>query len=113
MTHDELRELFENFTISAFRYEGLPEYETSDQDKEVVKSWKEGGKPPEYISHTPWQEKVRRLTSAGKKMQRVRVLRLPLTDYLSMSVEWWYPLNIAAGEETFGIDGEKSIDWPE
>jgi hypothetical protein len=42
---------------------------------------------------------VRQATTAGKSMQRVRVVRQPLSDYVRMEFEWGYPDNIAAGED--------------
>lgn len=102
---DEFNELFETFEHSLFRLEELPEYRTGGED-EPLRLWRAHAEPPASIKNTPWQQDLRKWKAQHKKMQRVRVLKAPLTDYVRMSIEWWYPLNIEAGEETLALDAD-------
>lgn len=106
MTNDEFSQLFESFQHSLFRFEQLPEYSTGVED-EPLQRWRAHEDPPADIADTPWQSELRQWRFEGKTMQRVRAMASPMTDYLRMGVEWWYPHNIEAGEETFGLDVAK------
>lgn len=94
MTIDDL---FATFTVSAFRLETLQHYDVKD-DGPRRRAFREGRPLPPRPGKTESMRIVRRATAAGKRVQRVHVVDLPLSEYLEyeMSV---YPENIAAGED--------------
>jgi hypothetical protein len=108
VTPAELGKLFETFAASAFRLETLAAYNVPEE-AESLRCWREGKSPPLWQKDREWLAMVRQATAAGKSMQRVRVVRQPLSDYVRMELEWGYPDNIANGEDIrileLGTDG--------
>ena len=96
-------ELWSTFQRSAFRLETLPEYRVPD----------EVGRQELYLSGAPmpagynadWHADIRSWAAQGKVLQRVRVVRPPLTDYQRRQFDWGYPGNLQAGEDTRVLDG--------
>jgi Family of unknown function (DUF6879) len=94
----ELGVLLQNFRLSAFRLETLARY-TVPQEEEWFAEWRQTGKLPELTpDNDPWLRLVRDHCTAGKKMQRVRVVSSPLTDYERFELSL-FPPSVAAGEE--------------
>jgi hypothetical protein len=97
MTPDELGRLFQRCASSAFRLECLPAYDvTEDAERDAYRRWLAGEElpPPQRA----WPELVALAVAAGKRMQRVRVIR-QMTDYIRFELHWGYPANVAAGED--------------
>ena len=98
MTPDDLGRLFKTFRRTAFRLETLPAY-AIDEEAESLRAWRAGGPRPAWQEDREWCRLVADATAAGKFMQRVRVVRRPLSDYIRLEFDWGYPDNIAAGED--------------
>jgi hypothetical protein len=98
VTPAELGRLFETFTSVAFRLEVLSAYNVPEE-AESLRCWREGKPAPAWQKEREWLAMVREAATAGKRMQRVRVVRQPLSDYVRMEFDWGYPDNVAAGED--------------
>jgi hypothetical protein len=99
----DLGQLFESFTVSAFRLETLPEY-LVPQDVEWLRLFRQGSpRPPERDSR-PWLQTVRDANARGARMQRVRTVETPLTEYQRFQFSWGYPENMEAGEQISILD---------
>jgi hypothetical protein len=94
----DLGRLFATFSSVAFRLETLASYNVPEE-AESIRYWREGRPPPSWQKDREWLRMVADATAAGKTMQRVRVVRRPLSDYVRMEFEWGYPDNIAIGED--------------
>jgi hypothetical protein len=94
----ELGRLFETFTSVAFRLEVLAAYNVPEE-AESMRLWREGKPAPAWQKEREWLAMVREATTAGKSMQRVRVVRQPLSDYVRMEFAWGYPDNVRHGED--------------
>jgi hypothetical protein len=82
MKPEEFNELFDTFRSSAFRMETRQEY-VIEEDREAIADWREGRARPAYSVRTsPWAARLATSSIAGKLWQRVRVVELPLTDYV-------------------------------
>jgi hypothetical protein len=102
MTPEELGRLFHRCTSSAFRLECLPAYDvTEDAERDAYRRWLAGEQlpPPQRA----WPELVASAVAAGKRMQRVRVIR-QMTDYIRFEMQWGYPANVTAGEDIRILD---------
>lgn len=96
---NEFGRLFESFKRDAFRFETLDVYDVEDEKEEFEKFLAGEPMPPEW-SENPW---VLAITSRGKSIARVHVLRSPLTDYLRYELAAYWG-NAAAGEAVGIID---------
>ena len=74
-----LSELFENFESSAFRLEGLPVYVIPEEREALHYYQKHQSVPAEFNSD--WAAFVKEKISAGKVIQRLRLLSNNLTQY--------------------------------
>jgi hypothetical protein len=99
LTGEEFGALFERFERTAFRLETLAVYDV-EEEREEFAAFLAGEPMPADWDDNPW---VRAITGAGKALERVHVLRSPLTDYLRYELAA-YPGNIAAGESIGIID---------
>jgi hypothetical protein len=103
MTPAELGELFNTFTASAFRLETLPEYRVP-QDVESLQQFRAGQPPPDSRRDRPWLTTVRNANARGARMQRVRMVQTPLTEYQRFQFTWGYVENSDAGEDIAILD---------
>lgn len=91
----DFAELFRTFEHTAFRLETRPFY-TAPVEAEPFAQFLAGG-PVDLDWFQPWLKTVRAVVEQGKRMERVRIIDDPLTDYqrfeMSMSQH-----NVAAGE---------------
>jgi len=85
-----------NFQRSAFRLETLPAYSVP-QEVEMLAAFKRGEDVRLPKDH-PWLKKVRQHTRDGKRMERVRLVSYPLSDYLRFELSM-YPQCVEAGEQ--------------
>lgn len=95
MPEKELDELFDGFRHSLFRLETLDHY-LVETDKDRLDAFLRGEPKPQV--HRPWLDYVRQLRSQGKRLDRVHVVTLPLSDYLNYEISWGYVDNSVAGE---------------
>jgi hypothetical protein len=103
----DLGRLFETFTASAFRLECLPAYQVP-QDVQWLRRFRAGEARPQARDNRPWLQTVRNAKARGARMQRVRAVATPLTEYQRFQFSWGYPENEGAGEEIYILD-----HWPE
>ncbi len=99
-------ELWSTFRRSAFRLETLPWYRMPDDAGELERYLSGATLPAGY--NTDWHADIQGWAADGKILQRVRVVRPPLTDYERFEFDWAYPGNLAAGEDTRMLDGAKA-----
>ena len=86
----------ENFKESAFRLERCPSY-NMPEEAEMLAAFKRGEKVQLPEGH-PWPQLVKGHCSAGKVMQRARVVSRPPTEYERFELSL-YPHSIEAGEQ--------------
>lgn len=94
------------FRHSAFRLETLPEYRVPHEAGERERYL--AGEPIPEGYNAAWHTTIRKNAAAGATMQRVRVVRPPLTDYQRRQFDWGYPGNLQAGEDTRVLDGARA-----
>ncbi|MEO3862581.1 DUF6879 family protein [Acrocarpospora sp. B8E8] len=93
---DEFENLFRSFHRTAFHLELEDTYNTSDERGPFDRFLK--GESDDFEWHRPWLDLVREVSDSGRRIERVRIVSSPYTDYTrwGMAVA---PLNIAAGED--------------
>jgi hypothetical protein len=98
LTPEDFNVLFGQFRHYAFRLEVQPTYK-ADYEQEALNDFLRGEpRPaPEYDYYAPWLASVREVTAEGRRIERVRVLQEPPTDYQRFEL-WMARYNIAAGE---------------
>lgn len=94
----EFAELLRSFDHTAFRLELQREYR-EPEEAETLARFQAGDPqdPTEVPMLRAWYDQVRALTSAGRRIERVRVHEDPPTDYQRWE-RWIGRWNIAAGE---------------
>ncbi|SRR5712691_9037025 len=92
-----LDDLFATFAASAFRLETLQNYEVRDDDPRR-RAFREGRPLPPRPGKTESIRMVSQAAAAGKRVHRVHVVDLPLSEYLRYEMAV-YPENIASGED--------------
>jgi hypothetical protein len=79
---DEFGALFDRFRSSAFRMETRQAY-VVEEDQAAIEGWRAGRARPEYSVRTsPWAARLAATSIAGKSWRRVRVVELPLSEYV-------------------------------
>jgi hypothetical protein len=99
MNPEEFGQLFSTFARSAFRLETLSRYTVPEEAERFALFLGGAPNPGPDEGLRGWQELIRTHVSNGRSMQRVHVIRGPLTDYLRFEIEWGYRDNAAAGED--------------
>jgi len=100
---EDFGRLFESFALSAFRLETLPAYNVP-QDAESLAAFRAGHERPQARDNRPWLTTTRNAIARGARMQRVRVVQTPLTEYQRFQFSWGYVENSQAGEEIAILD---------
>ena len=96
---------FNKFTKYAFRLELLQKYDV-DEEKESLNEFLKTGKVLENKSNRDWANIIKNSLKRGAKMERVHIIKTPLSDYLKYEIEA-YKLNIKAGEKiSFVLKGD-------
>ncbi len=90
-------DLFATFRESAFRLETLQHYVLAE-DEPRRRAFKEGRPLPPRPGKTESMQMVRDAVAAGKRVHRVHLVDLPLSDYVRYELAV-YPENIEAGED--------------
>lgn len=102
----DLDDPWRTFQHSAFRLETLPEYRVPREAGELERYL--AGKPMRADYNSAWHATIRKKAESGAFMQRVRIVRPPLTDYQRRQFDWGYPGNLQAGEDTRVLDGQRA-----
>lgn len=98
----------QNFQASAFRLETRPVYSVP-QETELLAAFRRDGSLPDMADH-PWVKRVREHCGAGRRMERVRVVSRPMTEYERFEVSL-YPHSHSAGEVIRLVDrGSVEVD---
>src|SRR5215470_14985615 len=92
-----LTDLFQSFRESAFRLETLQHYVLAE-DEPRRQAFREGRPLPARPGKTESMRMVREAVAAGKRVHRVHVVDLPLSDYIRYELAV-YPENVAVGED--------------
>ena len=93
---------FRDFVRSAFRLELHPVY-TMPGEVDELRRFKAGEQPPADY-HYGWLDTMAEARRVGKTVQRVRVVRRPLTDYIRYEFAWGFVYNVEAGEDIRVLD---------
>lgn len=98
MTPEDFASCFDRFQSTAFRLETLQRY-TVEEDAAHIAAWRAGQARPDYSVRTsPWAARLATTTIAGKSWCRVRVVELPLSEYVRWEAAA-YPESAVLGEE--------------
>jgi hypothetical protein len=92
-----LTDLFQSFRESAFRLETL-QYYVLAEDEPRRQAFREGRPLPARPGKTESMRMVREAVAAGKRVHRVHVVDLPLSDYIRYELAV-YSENVAVGED--------------
>lgn len=107
----EFGALFDSYAHSVFRLETLQIYR-GQRDLDLLDQFlADKPRPPDPIKDR-WTSMIVSNVQAGKAVQRVHVVREPLTDYLRFELTWGYELNAAAGEDVRIIALVQHDAWP-
>lgn len=87
--------LFEGFTKSAYRLEGLQTYDATGEEEAFARFLADGSYD---LDLSWWTSMAKGHVEAGHKMTRVRVIVEPLSDYTRFELAG-YPQMAAAGDE--------------
>lgn len=93
---------FRDFQRSAFRLELHPVYTMAGEADELRRFLDGEVPPPDY--RYGWLDTMTAARAAGKTVQRVRVLRQPLSDYIRYEFAWGFAYNVPAGEDIRVLD---------
>lgn len=103
----EFGALFERYEHTAFRLETRDRY-NEPYTAEALRRYL-AGEPIDYSEREPWGDKVRAAVARGKRMERVRVVTEPLTDYVRYSMHI-ARLNNEAGEDIRYLPRARAAD---
>jgi len=93
-----LAECFDQFQVSAFRLETLPQYADPAEEERIV-AFRAGRPLPERSARTsPWLRRVARTSAGGKHWSRIHVVDVPLCEYTRFELVT-YTEAAAAGED--------------
>lgn len=98
LTADDFNSLFRHFTHTAFRLETQPVY-TVAEERSSFQRFLAGDLHSlrDYPPFAAWLDQVQNLTKEGKRVERVRIMDEPPTDYQRWEM-WGGQSNTAAGE---------------
>ena len=90
---------------SVFRLEAIPVYKVPE-DLILFEKWKQGRLELDARSKE-WLKNLKKTSQRGVKIQRVRVVPLPLSDYIRYEIDFWKN-SVKCGEEILSL---KSKDY--
>ena len=112
---EDFVDLFRTFQHTAFRLEVRTAYGVPDEDEPYRRFL--AGEDPGLDWFQPWLTLMRQETAAGKRVERVRLIDDPPSDYLRFEL-WGTPYNLDAGEDIRYLDrgnadrlGLPEYDW--
>lgn len=94
-------DLFRRFEFTAYRLEVRTAYAVPDEDEGYARFL--AGQDPGLDWFEPWLNLMREQTGLGKRIERVRLIDDPPSDYLRFEL-WGTPHNLAAGEDIRYLD---------
>ena len=96
----QFRALFDDFAHTAWRLEARDNYTEPGEDEplERFRAGERADSPWTIEWFRSWAEAVQRWTGEGKRMERVRVVTEPLTEYIQWELDL-AQLNTTAGED--------------
>ncbi|WP_113701842.1 DUF6879 family protein [Nonomuraea lactucae] len=103
----EFGALWDTFQHTAFKFEFRDRYDVPSEHESLRKFL--AGQPDPERATRPWLAKMRGSTGEGKRVERVRVVSEPHSDY----VRWLLagtPLNAAAGEDIRYLARPRAVD---
>jgi hypothetical protein len=98
MEAEEFAKLFERFERSAFRVEARDQYDVAEEREELARFLAGKELPPGSPGSRAWLAFITANMSAGRVVERVRIVSEPLTDYTRYEFAA-YRRNIGAGEQ--------------
>lgn len=115
LTADDFNSLFRYFTRTAFRLETQPVY-TVAEEQDSFEQFLTGSPQPveQFPLFLAWLEQIRKLTDEGKRVERVRIMEEPPTDYQRWEL-WSEQYTASAGEHIGYLPRStaRSIDLPD
>ena len=108
---DDFIDLFRRFDHTAFRLEVRRSYGIVEEDEPYQRFL--AGEDPGLDWFQTWLTLMRQVTSAGKRVERVRLIDEPPSDYLRFEL-WGTPYNLDAGEDIRYLSHEagEKLDLP-
>jgi hypothetical protein len=94
--------LFQSFKERAFRLETLDLYSVQEE-AENYRRFLKGDRPP-ASNNEEWCQLIKGNVTAGKVMERIHVVSVPLTPYVKFEIDWGYVHSRAAGEQIRMLD---------
>lgn len=95
MTEEQFFELFHVFEHTAYRLEVRESY--AGVDDMAFREFQSGALPS-LSSYEPWMRDIREQTASGKRVERVRVVSEPWSDYTRFGL-WAARFTVDAGED--------------
>lgn len=112
LSREDLSALFQGFRRSAFRMETHQTYTMPGEAGEVRDFLAGRPMPPDF--NAGWHATIRANVTAGKTIQRLKIVRRPFTDYTRFLFAWALPGNVAAGEDYRILDvTDRPADIPD
>ncbi len=110
LTGDDFNNLFGYFTDTAFRLEVQPVY-TVAEERQSFEEFLAGEPRPvtEFAFYATWLDRIRTATAQGRRVERVRILEEPPTDYQRWEM-WSGQYNLAAGEVIRYISRSRAVE---
>lgn len=108
----DFRRVFDTYAHSVFRLETLQMYAEPDENA-MLAAFSSGRPRPADPGKDEWLNAVRSAVRSGRSVQRVHVVREPLTDYLRYELTWSYAPNAAAGEDIRIVPLPQGEPWPD
>ncbi|MBC3989320.1 hypothetical protein H8N00_10595 [Streptomyces sp. AC563] len=101
VTGEAFLELFRRFSHTAYRLEVRTAYGIPEEDEPYRLFL--AGEDPGTGWFEPWLDLMREQTGRGKRVERVRLIDAPPSDYLRFEL-WGTPFNLAVGEDIRYLD---------
>jgi hypothetical protein len=95
----ELGNLFAGFTSTVFRLEARQQYLVPLEEEQLQRFLRGQGRGERSIRTNAWMRQIAESTLAGRRWQRVRLIRHPLTNYTRFEL-FGLLGNAACGDET-------------
>lgn len=102
LDQDAWQRCFDDYERSAWRLETQLTYAISREQPGFKRFL--AGEPMPEDHNSAWRQQVQGWAAQGKSLSRVRMIRLPLTDYQRYLFSWGVPLSIEAGENVRILD---------
>ncbi|WP_327582450.1 hypothetical protein OHA25_41895 [Nonomuraea sp. NBC_00507] len=103
----EFGELWDTFQHTAFKFEARDRYDVPSEH-ESLRRFLAGEPDPERATR-PWLAKMKAATGEGKRVERVRVVTEPHTDYVRFLLAGT-PLNLESGEDIRYLPRARAAD---